>query len=89
MRFKTGTRKFFVLLLINLLFASSFAFAADVSVARRKPKSSRQSYDATTDTVNAIVDYSRSFLGTRYRYRCNKPQSIDSWGVMGEFLNNI
>ena len=89
MRFKTGTRKFFVLLLINLLFASSFAFAADVSAARRKPKSRRQSYDATTDTVNAIVDYSRSFLGTRYRYGGNTPQGFDCSGFMVYIFKNF
>ena len=89
MRFKTGTRKFFVLLLINLLFASSFAFAADVSVARRKLKSSRQLYDATTDTVNAIVDYSRSFLGTRYRYGGNTPQGFDCSGFMVYVFKNF
>ena len=89
MRFKTGTRKFFVLLLINLFFASSFAFGADVSAARRKPKSSRQSYDATTDTVNAIVDYSRSFLGTRYRYGGNTPQGFDCSGFMVYIFKNF
>ena len=89
MRFKTGTRKFFVLLLINLFFASSFAFGADVSVARRKPKSSRQSYNATTDTVNAIVDYSRSFLGTRYRYGGNTPQGFDCSGFMVYIFKNF
>ena len=89
MRFKTGTRKFFVLLLINLFFASSFAFGADVSAARRKPKSRRQSYDATTDTVNAIVDYSRSFLGTRYRYGGNTPQGFDCSGFMVYIFKNF
>lgn len=89
MRFDTGTRKFFVLLLINLFFASSFAFGADVSAARRKPKSSRQSYNATTDTVNAIVDYSRSFLGTRYRYGGNTPQGFDCSGFMVYIFKNF
>ena len=84
-----GTRKFFVLLLINLFFASSFAFGADVSAARRKPKSSRQSYNATTDTVNAIVDYSRSFLGTRYRYGGNTPQGFDCSGFMVYIFKNF
>ena len=89
MRFDTGTRKFFVLLLINIFFASSFAFGADVSAARRKPKSSRQSYNATTDTVNAIVDYSRSFLGTRYRYGGNTPQGFDCSGFMVYIFKNF
>lgn len=89
MRFDTGTRKFFVLLLINLFFVSSFAFGADVSAARRKPKSSRQSYNATTDTVNAIVDYSRSFLGTRYRYGGNTPQGFDCSGFMVYIFKNF
>lgn len=89
MRFDTGTRKFFVLLLINLFFASSFAFGDDVSAARRKPKSSRQSYNATTDTVNAIVDYSRSFLGTRYRYGGNTPQGFDCSGFMVYIFKNF
>lgn len=52
-----------------------------------KERSSVQNY--YTDTTDAIVDYSRNYIGTRYRYGGTTPKGFDCSGFMVYIFKNF
>lgn len=85
-----NTKIIIILLLVATVpFFVTNAYGSTFANENLKAKGRSSTKSANTDTVNAIVDYSRNFLGTRYRYGGSTPKGFDCSGFMVYIFKNF